>query len=92
MEREGKHYQVWYSGSADGGKTWSEPALLSRPDKASDLLTTDGFREPFGHYMSLADDGEGTVHAVWGVGGSAEGEKRRRGEIWYGAVRWPLTK
>ena len=82
MERKDKKYHVWYRGSADSGQTWSDRLLLSRPDHASDALTPDGFPEPGGHYMSLADDGTGLVHAVWGV------QHQARGEIWHSTIRW----
>jgi hypothetical protein len=76
LERRGKWHNMWYRGSADRGKTWSAPVLLSRPKKPTDALTSDGFTKFTGDYMGLAEDGRGTVHAVWGAGG----------EIWHGVV------
>jgi hypothetical protein len=90
MERKDRKYHVWYRGSADGGKTWSESLLLSRPEHPTDLLTADGFTAPGGHYMSLAEDGAGTVHVIWGVGlPSGFSGKNARGEIWHNVIRWP---
>jgi hypothetical protein len=87
MERKDERYQVWYRGSADGGATWSERVLLSRPENSSDLLTVEGFVGTTGHYMSLADDGQGAVHAVWDVG-QPGGAGKARGEIWHNVIRW----
>jgi hypothetical protein len=86
MERKEKKYHVWYRGSDDGGKTWSDRLLLSQPEPPSDLLTAAGFKETLGHYMSLTDDGAGGVHAVWGVG--TLGARPERAEIWYNVIRW----
>jgi hypothetical protein len=44
MERAGGLYNVWYRGSADGGKHWSKPLCLSRPERPTKLLTAAGFR------------------------------------------------
>jgi hypothetical protein len=81
MDRSGGLYNVWYRASADGGKTWSKPVRLSRPGRPTGLLTADGFKEPAGHYMGLTEDGKGTAHAAWGVGGAGGGE------VWHCAVR-----
>jgi hypothetical protein len=79
IEGKDKKYHVWYRGSPDGGKTWSNRLLLSSPDHPS--------RRPTGDYMGLAEDGKGTVHAAWG-----EWRRGSRGEIWYNCVRWQSYK
>jgi hypothetical protein len=84
MERAGGLYNVWYRGSADGGKHWSKPLCLSRPERPTELLTAEGFKAPAGDYMSLAEDGRGTAHAAWGVGARAG---TAGGEIWHCAIR-----
>jgi hypothetical protein len=71
MEQSGGLFNVWYRGSADGGKHWSKPARLSVPERPTKLLTAEGFKAPAGHYMSLAEDGRGTAHAAWGIGARA---------------------
>jgi hypothetical protein len=38
--------------------------------------------------MSLAADGEGNIHAVWGVGRLFKDSSQTRGEIWHSVVRW----
>jgi hypothetical protein len=85
MERAGGLYNVWYRGSADGGKHWSKPRYLSRPAQPTKLLTAEGFKEPSGDYMSLAEDGRGTAHAAWGVA-ARQGVGGER-EIWHCAIR-----
>jgi hypothetical protein len=82
MEGLGGLFNVWYRGSIDGGKHWSKPLRLSLPERPTDLLTARGFKEPGGHYMSLAEDGRGTAHAAWGVG-----QGNSSGEIWHCAIR-----
>jgi hypothetical protein len=88
IEEKGGRHHVWYRCSADGGASWSERIRLSRPERSSGLLTDDGFVEPFGHYMSLAADGKGTVHAVWAVGQLFKDTRKTRGEVWYNVVHW----
>jgi Neuraminidase (sialidase) len=78
IEGKDKKYQVWYRGSPDGGKTWSNRLLLSSLDHPSG--------EPTGDYMGLAEDGKGTVHAAWGW------RQGQRGEIWHNSVRWQFNK
>jgi hypothetical protein len=72
--RNGK-YHIWYRGSTDAGKTWSNALLLSQPEHPFGL--------PSGHYIGLAEDGKGTVHVAWEV--RFQG---LRGEIWHNIVRW----
>lgn len=47
--------RVYYRRSTDGGKTWSEPAILSDGDPDE---------RPAG-YMQLAIDGDGRIYAFW---------------------------
>jgi hypothetical protein len=84
MERSGGLFNVWYRGSADDGRSWSKPVRLSRPDRPTELLTADGFREPGGHYMGLAADGTGMAHAAWGV---IPQQGNGGGEIWHCTIR-----
>jgi hypothetical protein len=84
QSRKGK-YQVWYRGSKDHHTSWSAPQLLSRPTEGSSLVGGDGFEKVAGDYISLADDGLGTAHVVWGVG--ARGSPPR-GEIWHATIIW----
>jgi hypothetical protein len=78
--------QVWYRGSIDGGKTWSDRVAVSRPGRATKLLTEKGFRSYSGHYMGIAEDGHGTAHAVWAV--SEPGlPQSKQAEVWHTTVR-----
>ena len=73
---------VWYRGSSDGGKTWSDRLLVSAPERPTTAMTARGFRDFAGHYMSIAEDGRGTAQIVWGARESG----RARGEIWHACV------
>jgi photosystem II stability/assembly factor-like uncharacterized protein len=78
--------QVWYRGSADGGKTWSDRVAVSRPGQATKLMTENGFRSYSGHYMGIAEDGRGTAHVVWAV--SEPGlPQSKKAEVWHTTVR-----
>jgi hypothetical protein len=83
LERRGKWADVWYRASRDGGKTWSPRLLLSRAAQPTGALTERGFRHFAGHYMSIAEDGRGTAHVVWG----ARHDDQTLGEIWHARVR-----
>jgi photosystem II stability/assembly factor-like uncharacterized protein len=78
--------QVWYRGSSDGGKTWSDRVVVSRPGRATKLMTEKGFRSFSGHYMGIAEDGHGTAHIVWAVSepGPPQG---KQAEVWHTTVR-----
>jgi hypothetical protein len=74
---------VWYRGSWDSGKTWSERVRLSAPERPTAIMTESGFRRFSGDYMSIAEDGQGVAHIAWG----ARQEGRGRGEIWHARAR-----
>ena len=86
LECEGGWCNVRYRGSSDGGRTWSEAVSLSRPGRATGLLTDRGFRRYSGHYLGVAEDGRGAAHVVWAVRGPREGPPAR-GEVWHAIVR-----
>jgi hypothetical protein len=61
---------------------------VSKPDKATDLLTDKGFRTYSGHYLGVADDGRGTAHIVWAIRAPSEtGDPPTKGEVWHAVVR-----
>jgi hypothetical protein len=68
----------------DAGKKWSDRVALSKPGKATQLMTMKGFRTFSGHYFGVADDGRGTAHVVWAVAGD---QAKQRGEVWHTTVR-----
>jgi len=80
--------RVCYRGSADGGKSWSSVINVSKPGRASDLMTDKGFRTFAGHYMGVADDARGAAHIVWGVQAPHHPlNQPGKGELWHASVR-----
>jgi hypothetical protein len=93
LEVEDGWCSVWYRGSADGGKSWSDRVAVSKPDKETDLLTDKGFRAYSGHYLGVAEDGRGTAHIVWAIRApSASGDPPTKGEVWHTIVRLNAPK
>jgi hypothetical protein len=77
-----RHHPLWnsfYRSSTNGGATWSPEAQLSGPARGYDYILADGFLFPFGDYFTMAIDGQGNTHAVWGEGRNY----RSPGSIWY---------
>lgn len=82
VEFEHPDHPLWntfYRSSTNGGATWSPESQLSRAARGYDYILPNGFRFPFGDYFSLAIDGEGATHAVWGEGRNYKSP----GSIWY---------
>jgi hypothetical protein len=76
-------WNTYYHSSTNGGATWNAETQLSTPVRGYDYILQGGFRFPFGDYFSLAIDGEGTTHAVWGEGRNYKSP----GSIWYAQGR-----
>ncbi len=76
-------WNTYYRSSTNGGATWSAESHLSGPVRGYDYILPNGFRFPFGDYFSLAIDGEGLTHAVWGEGRNYKSP----GSIWYAQGR-----
>ena len=76
-------WNTYYRSSTNGGATWSAESQLSTPVRGYDYVLTGGFRFPFGDYFSLAIDGAGMTHAVWGEGRNYKSP----GAIWYAQGR-----
>jgi hypothetical protein len=76
-------WNSYYRSSTNGGATWSSEKKLSGPVRGYDYILPGGFRFPFGDYFSLAIDGDGTTHAVWGEGSNYKSP----GSIWYAQGR-----
>lgn len=86
MELAGAKYHMRYRGSADGGAVWSTPLTLSRPHAASKLITAEGFNIVSDDDQTcVTDDGRGTAHAVWAVGG---GKGSTEYEVWHSVINW----
>ena len=76
-------WNVYYRSSTNGGATWKPESQLSAPVQGYDYILPRGFLFPFGDYFSLAIDGDGATHAVWGEGRNYKSP----GSIWYAQGR-----
>jgi hypothetical protein len=76
-------WNTYYRSSTNGGATWSAETQLSSAVRGYDYILPAGFRFPFGDYFSLAIDGDGATHAVWGQGRNYKSP----GTIWYSRGR-----
>jgi hypothetical protein len=76
-------WNSYYRSSTNGGATWSAETQLSGLVRGYDYILPGGFRFPFGDYLSLTIDDEGTTHAVWGEGRNYKSP----GSIWYAQGR-----
>jgi hypothetical protein len=76
-------WNTYYRSSTNGGATWNAQTQLSGLVRGYDYISPGGFRFPFGDYLSLAIDDEGTTHAVWGEGRNYKSP----GSIWYAQGR-----
>ena len=72
-------WNTFYRSSTNGGATWNAETRLSGPAAGYDYILPEGFRFPFGDFFSLAIDGDGATHAVWGEGR----DYKSPGSIWY---------
>ena len=72
-------WNTYYRSSTNGGATWNAETRLSGGAGGYDYILPEGFRFPFGDFFSLAIDGEGTTHGVWGEGR----DYKSPGSIWY---------
>jgi hypothetical protein len=76
-------WNTYFRSSTNGGATWSAESQLSGPVQGYDYILPAGFLFPFGDYFSLAIDGDGATHAVWGEGRNYKSP----GSIWYAQGR-----
>ncbi|MFQ5737656.1 MAG: sialidase family protein [Acidobacteriota bacterium] len=72
-------WNTWYRRTNDGGLTWSPAERLSDLGSGAPYKTGAGFRFPYGDYLEIAVDGNGTNHVIWGEGDSYTGP----GGTWY---------
>jgi len=77
--RAGSLWNTYYRASSDGGANWSQNVRLSNGANGYDYIRPEGFRFPFGDYLSLAIDDQKATHAVWGEGRNYKSP----GSIWY---------
>jgi BNR/Asp-box repeat len=78
--RNGDHdsWNTWYRRSADGGATWTAPALLSDATSGAGYKDANGFDEIYGDYGEIAVTNTGKTVAAWGEGFSWTGP----GNVW----------
>ena len=76
-------WNVWYRSSANGGRTWSKPELLSDADSGAGYKHPEGFEEVYGDYGEVAITSEEKTFAAWGEGFSWLGP----GGVWYNLGR-----
>jgi hypothetical protein len=86
MERRSASWQMYYCGSKNNGRTWSDRLLLSVPDANCSLINGDGFQITCDDdQTSVTDDGLGNAHIVWAV---SKVGSNAPGTVWHGVVRW----
>ncbi|HYU06520.1 MAG TPA: hypothetical protein VEM77_05020 [Thermoplasmata archaeon] len=68
MDNRTGAYNVWYRSSADGGSTWSAEIQVSAFRSGYAYVTRQGFAFPYGDYITLALDPNGSVQLAWGEG------------------------
>ena len=74
-----KRWNTWYRRTQDGGATWSRAIRLSDQRALESYKRSRGYAFPFGDYLWLAVDRNGTNHVIWGEGESNEGN----GGTWF---------
>ncbi len=72
-------WNTWYRRSTNGGQSWGSAIRLSDVPDGAPYKHEGGYLFPYGDYLGLAVDGEGTAHVVWGEGASLIGP----GGTWY---------
>ncbi len=86
MERRDASWQMYYRGSKDHGRSWSERLLVSVPNASSTLIDNKGFQiTGDDDQTSVADDGLGNAHIVWCV---SPRNGNTSGTAWHAIVRW----
>jgi hypothetical protein len=72
-------WNTWFRRTTDGGLTWSDPIRVSDLGVGAPYKNPDGYFFPYGDYVEIAVDGQGTSHLIWGEGLSYVGP----GGTWY---------
>ena len=74
-----RDWNTYYRQTTDGGVTWGETVKLSDRPGGAPYKKRAGYVFPYGDYLGLSVDGNGTNHAIWGEGASHDGP----GGSWY---------
>ena len=61
-------WNTWYRRTNNGGASWSTPLRLSDDTSGAPYKTDAGYFFPYGDYLELAVDSNGTTHMIWGEG------------------------
>ena len=72
-------WNTWARQTSDGGATWGRRVQLSGGGPRPMYKSASGYAFPYGDYISLAVDGQGRNHVIWGAGESYYGN----GGAWY---------
>ena len=72
-------WNTFYRKTSDGGATWSNTVRLSDRANGAPYKTSAGYFFPYGDYLSLSVDADGTNQVIWGEGASYDGP----GGVWY---------
>ncbi len=66
-------WNTFFRRTTDGGKTWGEITQLSDRTDGAPYKNPAGYVFPYGDYLGLSVDREGTNHVIWGEGSSYAG-------------------
>ena len=79
MDTRTGRWNVWYTGTIDGGATWTPPIRLSNATSGTPYKSRKGFLEAYGDYGEIDVTSEGRTVAIWGEGPSYNGP----GGVWF---------
>lgn len=79
MDTRSGRWNVWYTGTTDGGATWSHPVRLSNAVSGAPYKSRRGFEEAYGDYGEIDVTNTGQTIAIWGEGSSYAGP----GNVWF---------
>ena len=72
-------WNTYYRRTTDGGATWDPITKLSDRTRGAPYKHPEGYTFPYGDYLGLSVDSDGTNHVIWGESISYDGP----GGSWY---------